>query len=206
MLSTSAVSGALQSAFRFQVVTIGAPPPIFGDVLATSPPGLICQIGEIELASGVVVPIRALMFDARRAIIDIAGPSEAIDAVWQQLQVVLSTHVAPDGQPILGQPTATADQSEIAFDAELPRQLGIDRRILNVIEARMPEGRTLVPSLVLRANAGDLFPSSPVAAFLFEPRGGSPLSSNHWFSSAPLQTEAHSDYLEDFIAVLASSP
>jgi hypothetical protein len=200
MLSTGDVSKALQTAFSFESVTVGAPPALFGEVQNTFPPGLMCQLGEVRTSTGPV-PIRALMFDSIRMVIDIAGPSSGIETVRQAVMEVLSRHSAPDGQRVLGEPIKTLDQSDLTFHADIPVSAGVAPDVLRAIEKRAP-GMTLVSTMTIRPNRGDVFPSSPESSFILEPRAGSNLSDHYWFSSAPLDSTSHAAYLEDLQGAL----
>ncbi len=204
MLSTSDLNEALRAAFKFESVTVGAPPALFGEVQNTFPPGLMCQLGEIRTSIGPI-PIRALMFDSIRMVIDIAGPSSAIEAVMRAVVDVLSGHSAPDGQPVVGEPISTADQSDLTFHADFPLSMGVAPRVLGAIETRAP-GTTLVSTMTVRPNRGNVFPSSPETAFILEPRAGSNLSDHHWFSSAPLDSDSHAAYLADVTEALVAGP
>jgi hypothetical protein len=200
MLCTDALIAELRAAFHFQGVAVVSPPNVFGEVPPTTPPGLVCQIGDVKLPDGAIVPIRALWFDASRMVIDIAGPSDHIDFVRDRIYEVASRYSAPDGQPVLAKPFAASDQSDITFKAELPLELGLNSRVVSTIGKYRQE--RLVSSMLVRVNPGDLFLASPPATFIIEPRSGTRLDDHLWFSTAPLETARHSAYLDELMPVL----
>jgi len=200
VLCTTPVQEQIRKAFAFQSVEVGAPPGIFGEIPPTSPPVLVFQVGEIE-ADGSIVPIRSLMFDARRIVVDVAGPSIVLDRVKKRVEQIVKRLSAPDGRPILTAPTSVADQSDVVFDAELPASLGLNPVVWTALKSGLPASLTPALSLTLRSLPSDYF-GLTWTVFLLEPRADSRLSEHHWFSSAPLSTELHASYLERLVSSL----
>lgn len=113
VLSVAQVYQQIQQFFSFQVAAIGTPQQTFEAVPNTMPPGLVLDFGTTQTPEGVPVPIRFLHFEPRRIVIDVAGPSSAIDWTFEQLQHILAQVQSPDGSPIIGEPSGTRDYSEI---------------------------------------------------------------------------------------------
>src|SRR5258708_3755498 len=78
ILSTQPVYSQMQQAFQFQAVQVGTPQETFGPVPQTSPPGLVFGLGAAVSPEGQVIPIRALVFEPRRIVLDVAGPSQSV--------------------------------------------------------------------------------------------------------------------------------
>src|SRR5437588_505316 len=69
---------------------------------------------------GQVVPIRFLHFEQRRIVIDVAGRSSAIDAIFEQLRQALTQLHAADGSPTVGKHECVLDYSEISARFSFP--------------------------------------------------------------------------------------
>ncbi len=145
IICTSVVQNELTKVFGFQSAVVAPPPDIFGEVRPTTPPGLILQVGDLKGAE--VVPIRAVMFDSRRVIIDVAAPSSAIDKVKRKVDAVLDRFKAQKDQPILTKPIATWDQSDIVVKAKLPNSLGLSSRAWEALSYSIPRDLTQMVSL-----------------------------------------------------------
>src|SRR5713226_7710191 len=104
MLSIQPVQQQIKQLFDFQSAIIGSPMPTFGAVPATYPPGLVFNLGVWIHQEEHIVPIRFLHFEQNRIIIDVAGPTTAIDGIADRLFHFLSGIQAADGSPIVGEP------------------------------------------------------------------------------------------------------
>src|SRR6185503_13027993 len=96
MLSTKMVQQQFQELFQFQASMMGSPSPTFGDVPATYPPGFVFDMGVWVSPEQQPVPIRFLHFEQRRIVIDVAGSSESITAIFEQVKSFFSALHAPD--------------------------------------------------------------------------------------------------------------
>ncbi len=113
MLSVQVVQQQIQQLFGFQSVAIGSPIPTFGEVPATYPPGVVFNLGVWIHQEEHIVPIRFLHFEQNRIVIDIAGPTAAIDEIAERLFHFLSGLRSPDGSPVVGGPERILNYSEI---------------------------------------------------------------------------------------------
>src|SRR5947209_3127631 len=86
VLSVKPVQEQITQLFQFQTSIMGTPMATFGDVPVTYPPGFVFDMGVWISQNKQVIPIRFLHFEQRRIVIDVAGPSFAITAIFDQLQ------------------------------------------------------------------------------------------------------------------------
>ena len=114
MLSLATIRERIQEAFGFDTNEIQTPPAVFDTVPATMPPGVVFQVGGASLPDRTVVPVRFLHFEPRRIVIDVSGPSSALDLVFDQLKRELAEVRTPDGSLALGEPWRVWDYSELS--------------------------------------------------------------------------------------------
>ncbi|HLG61655.1 MAG TPA: hypothetical protein VKY19_06965 [Ktedonosporobacter sp.] len=214
-LSLKPIQEQIQQLFHFQSSTMGTPIPTFGDVPATYPPGFVFNMGVWLSPEQQIIPIRFLHFEQRRVVIDVAGPSTAITAIYEQLLHFLHQMQAGDGSPIIGQPERILDYSEITSQL----RFSIDEMFISplrklftktVIPVESNQPLTLVPTLALGAYQSDQelhatpSPNEP-QTFTLTFRVGTRPEEKIYFSAAPLDSETHRIYLSDLEAVLASA-
>jgi hypothetical protein len=203
VLCTTVIQDELRRAFSFQAAAVAPPPQIFGELPPTSPPGLVLEVGELKMGHNVV-PIRAMMFNARQVIVDVAAPSSSIDRVKRKLDRVIARFKAPDGQPVLSAASGSLDQSDMVFEADFPLSIGLSPEVWQALTSIVPSDQTPVGGLLLRGVSGDIF-SDIRMAYSLEPRADTNLSDHRWFSSTPLNTEEHTTYLSRLVAALTVS-
>lgn len=203
VLCTTVIQDELRRAFSFQAATVAPPPQIFGELPPTSPPGLVLEVGELK-GGHDVVPIRAMMFNARQVIVDVAAPSNSIERVKQKLDRVIARFKAPDGQPVLSAASGSLDQSDMVFEADFPLSIGLSPDVWQALTSIVPSDQTPVGGLLLRGVHGNSF-SDIRMAYSLEPRADTNLSDHRWFSSTPLDTQEHTTYLNRLVAALTSS-
>lgn len=114
MLSLSRVRERIQEVFEFDTNEVQTPPAVFDTVPITMPPGVVFRVGGMSLLEGMVVPIRFLHFEPQRVVVDVSGPSSAIDYVFDRLNLELAEILTPDGSPALGEPWRVWDYSELS--------------------------------------------------------------------------------------------
>src|SRR5579884_729070 len=83
-LSIELVQQQLRQLFSFQSSTVGSPIPTFGVVPASYPPGAVFNLGVWIYHEEQIVPIRFMHFEQNRIVIDVAGPSTAIDEIAER--------------------------------------------------------------------------------------------------------------------------
>jgi len=200
-LSTIEVHQAIGRAFGFQAIQIGTPPPTFGVVAVTMPPGLIFNYGAAPIVDGIASPIRFLHFEPQRVVFDVAGPSAAIDASYERLKSVLDEITLADNTPIMDEPYRIHDYSELSgpavYRSDALMMFDLRAIIEPVLRIAYPDpGLIAAPSI--RLTLAD--PSTPFAspslvgspdAFLYELRSGTQVSEQVYFSGAPLPTDTH---------------
>jgi hypothetical protein len=162
-----------------------------------------------------LIPIRFLHFEQRRIVIDVAGPSSAITAVFEQLRHFLSELQASDGSPIVGEPERVLDQTVYTAQFPFPMEV-LFAPPLRSLFARASganasgEESAVISTLVIQkhpARQAVAKVTSPEEsnAFTFVPRAGTSPDERIYLSSAPLDSEAHLNYLNELEAALRVS-
>jgi hypothetical protein len=75
--------------------------------------GILFQNGSIS-QGGQAIPIRLLQIEPTRIVIDVAGPSPAIEAVFDKLKAALEGVKTADGHDVIGKVTKVRDYSEVS--------------------------------------------------------------------------------------------
>lgn len=213
-LSIQPVHHQIQQLFSFQSSIIGTPIQTFGAVPQTFPPGIVFNLGAWIHQEEHIVPIRFLHFEQNRIVIDVAGPTIAIDGIADRLFHFLSGLHAADGSPIVGEVDRVLDYSEITAQFPYPLDAIISRPLRRLLNKTIHPGKdnksiTMIPALSVRAFPMDeVVPAVPSAndpyAFSFSLRSGTRPEEHICFSSAPLGSEAHLVYLEELATSLKS--
>ena len=204
----------IQHLFSFQSSAIGSPIPTFGEVPPTFPPGIVFNLGAWIHQEEHIVPIRFLHFEQNRIVIDVAGPTVAIDGIADRLFHFLSGLRAADGSSVIGEPLRVLDYSEITAQFPFPLDAIISRPLRRLLNKTIHPGMdnksmTMIPSLSVRVfPTVEVVPAVPSAndphAFTFSLRSGTQPEEHFYFSSAPLDSEAHLAYLEELVTSLKS--
>src|SRR6266700_7860827 len=140
-LSTRLAQEQIQNLFQFQTAMMGSPAPTFGDVPATYPPGFVFDIGVWISPDQQLVPIRFLHFEQRRIVIDVAGPSSAITAIFDRVREFFSVLHAPDGSPVVGEPERILDYSEITVQYPFSLDVMIAEPFRKILNTALSENR-----------------------------------------------------------------
>lgn len=209
VLSMIAVQEYIRQTFQFQVAQVGMPMQTFGPVPATNPPGIVFDLGTAPYPEGSATPIRFLHFEPKRVVIDIAGPSAAIDSLFAQLQAMLRSIPAPDGSAVMEEPVRVLDFSEIThptpYNPDVLLMTGLHnviRETLHVSRDDATDSILLVPSMrvgVTRPDeefGGVALELADVRSFVYEIRRGTHVNEHIYYSAAPLATDAHLTYLD----------
>lgn len=213
-VSIQPVQRQIQQLFNFQSSAIGSPMPMFGEVPATYPPGIVFNLGAWIHQQESIVPIRFLHFEPNRIVIDVAGPTAAIDGIADRLFHFLSGLQAADGTPLVGEPVSVLDYSEITAQFPYPLDVIFSKPLRRVLSKTMGiaignTSMTLVPSVAVQIAPTDVVLSAvPSAndphAFTFALRSGTRPEEHIYFSGAPLRSEAHLVYLDELVTSLKS--
>lgn len=206
VLGSPTIRQALQVAFTFDVAEVAHPQETFGEVPLTSPPGVVCHGGHFTSADNEIVPIRALLFEPRRVVVDVAAPSSTLDAVFEQVKAVLAKYSAP-GAPLLGIPSRERHQSELTFTFEHSFARLFHPAVLPLFERASDcgEGDVLFPRVhFVVGEKGVAYPGDGrgIASVTLSPRLGTTLEDRVYFSTAMLDSDAHLDYLTRLDAAL----
>src|SRR5260370_12251075 len=154
-VSIQPVQRQIQQLLNFQSSAIGSPMPMFGEVPTTYPPGIVFNLGAWIYQQESIVPIRFLHFEPNRIVIDIAGPTAAIDGIADRLFHFLSGLQAADGTPIVGEPVSVLDYSEITAQFPYPLDVIFSKPLRSVLSKTMDitvgnTSMTLVPSVLIQ--------------------------------------------------------
>lgn len=219
LLSNQGVIQHIRDAFSFTVGQPGQPMETFGPVAASLPPGLIFDYGAVPFPEDSGTPIRFLHIEQRRIVIDLVGPSEAIDPTFQMLRDHLEGLRTFEGLPAIGEPEQVLDYSEITFtmslepDVLLPAGLRpLFRKMLR--RERAEDSATpsvealLVPSFQVKLlPAHSEYPGYGLRthdAVTLELRAGTDVSDGVFFSGAPLRSDEHLAVLNELADTLSS--
>ncbi len=211
-LSIKPVQEQIQRLFQFQTAVMGSPMPTFGEVPATYPPGFVFNMGTWISEDKQIIPIRLLHFEQRRIVIDVAGPSSAITAIYEHLRHFLSELQAPDGSPIVGEPERVLDHTVISaqfsFSLEAMFAPPLRKLFARAISANASsEEFASVSTIVTQKH-----PAGQEIARLANPedsyaltlglRAGTRPEEHIYLSSAPLDSEAHLSFLNELEVLL----
>ena len=213
VVSTRPVQQQFQELFRFQTSAMGSPSPTFGEVPATYPPGFVFDMGIWISPGEQLVPIRFLHFEQRRIVIDVAGPSSSITAIFDRVRAFFSELRAPDGTPIIGEPERILDYSEIT--ARFPFSLDglIAEPFRKLLKSVLPGSNDtnceMIPTFSVQVYPADQelvsVPSlNDVRSLSFALRAGTHPHEHIYFSGAPFDSETHLRYLEQLETMLNS--
>ena len=198
-LTMEDVATSIQTHFGFRTGSIATPPATFGAVPETMPPGLAFNLGTVQPPDGPPVPIRFLHFEPQRIVVDVAGPSSAIDQVFDQLQSLLKGIETPDGSPVIAEPTDVTDYSEVTaqlnFDFEdlLSGPLLAASSVLTEDE----EGMEAFPvSIVLQVGESSSPIDQPSAGQALQIRAGTRPDERMYYSAVGWPTDQHLTWLE----------
>lgn len=200
ILSTGQVPSTIQQHFDFQAASIGTPPATFGEVLLTNPPGLAFNLGSVQSSEGASVPIRFLHFEPQRIVIDVAGPSFALDQVFEQLQNLLGEVETPDGVPVLGEPTDTLNYSEVSARLGFEFSELISGPLLEIAQQAFAEDeegiRAFPVNIMFHVEESSAAIGQPAAGQAIQVRAGTRVDERIYFSATGLTTDENLAWLE----------
>jgi hypothetical protein len=203
VLSMPEVVERIRKTFGFESAEVDSPPPLFGPVPRTFPPGLVFDIGVLADAN-IPTPIRFLHIEQRRVVVAVAGPSSAIDEVFRQLNETVSDVFAPDGTPALGHPVGTKDHSDIRIQLPFAPEMLVPGPIRTLfgqtLEPLLPGTKTaIVPRLLISIEPleQEYRPSESIVqqAISLELRQDTNIQDRIYYSQAPLATDEHLAFL-----------
>jgi hypothetical protein len=199
-LGAGDVPSQIQEHFEFRTANIATPPATFAEVPATIPPGLVFGVGTLRSPNGTLTPIRFMNIEPQRIVIDIAGPSAAIDEAYAQLKDLLGGTKAPDGSPAIGETTKILDYSEISARLTPGFNELIDGRLSDAARQTFAEeeGAEVVPvGMVLRvARPSTVIDQPNFGQAIIQVRTGTRAEERIYFSATDLTSEANVAWLE----------
>lgn len=215
-LMLPAVMAAIQDTFQFRRSGVGLPPATFGP-----PPqevGLVFQLGVLSEDSGPDISIRDLYFEPRRVAICVGGPSSAIDRVWSKLRQLLAQLPGAGKDPVLPEPQAERDFSELNIRLRIPIQSLVAPQLVEASREAVGEAAArqdvFVPAIhavfvkEAASYVGD-FPGGqigPQNVWTLSLRAGTMVSpGQEFYSAAPLASDAHVAFLNKLESAIASS-
>ena len=203
VLSLPSVIARLQETFRFGIARPGVPPAMFGPVVATAPPGVVCQLGTFADGDGAEFHLRELYVEPRRVVISVAGEARNLDFVWERLRSLLMDIGHQDA--IQGDPHAIRHASEVSAQLKIPPSALVASGVMESVAPFVQDGgQVWVPAIhgvIYRPDdeyEGD-FPGPGVGVknvWVLSLRAGSAVANGHdFYSSAPLEATEHIAFL-----------
>lgn len=196
MLSLEGIRERIQQIFSFDTADVRTPPPTFGSVQFTMPPGVVFSTGGVQVPENMPVPIRFMHFEPARIVIDVAGPSSAIDYVFERVQTMLAEVHAPDGSSIIGGPWRVLDYSEIS--AKLA--FGLDKLFSESLHEHASglfgENRKAFPAGIRFLSTDGPGGSELPDLYTLEIRDANQIEDRIYISSADLATDQHLAWVE----------
>lgn len=211
LLSHGNVVEHLRGVFSFEQAEITRPPETYGPVLVTSPPGLLLGGGLVPGLGERIGTIRMITVDARRLVIEVAGPSSEIALVFDHLMESLSEVEASDGGKAFGTPVSTQEHSELSFWSASLLEGMIAPEISEVLKKYgLPRdddhAMNFIPSLRAKFQERHLeYFANPtdMNAFSIDMRSGDTFDRGLLYSAAPLDSDTHLAMLDEIEQALA---
>jgi len=212
MLTSTGVINAVRESFQFSIAQVASPMETFGPIPAVIPPGLVFNYGLLPYTPEASAGVRFLHIEPRRVVLDISGPSAALQVGYDGLREILSELRTTEGDPVIGEPIRQLDVSEIRYrmDADLerlviPEAWQVLRQHLGPDDSSIRFSPSLITSLL---PSNELFqgriPQASQQATL-EMRFGTEPGDGVLFSSAPLTSDAHIEMLEALDRALSAN-
>jgi hypothetical protein len=179
--------------------------PTFGAVHSTIPPGVVFDYGSTQTPEGTPTPFRFLHFEPERIVIDVAGPSSAIDWAFEHLQTVLAEIQAPDGSPIIGDPERVREYSQISVHYDFGFEKLVSGPLVELAREGLGKGGGSVLPLGLKfqpiepdvvVSPGEIGHDSFSRGNSIELRAGTRLEDRTYLSIAEMPTDSHIVWLE----------
>ena len=208
-ISIKPIQDAIQALFSFQSSAIGTPMATFGEVPLTFPPGVVFNTGVWKSPENKFVSIRFLHFEPRRIVIDVGGSSDALTSIYEQLELLLISIQTVDGLPLIRKPESVLDYSEISARFPFSLDVIIPRPLRKLLSGLAKES-ALVPTMITQSfSSGQQLTGTAIFgdphAFTLAPRVGTRLEDHIYFSGAPLDSEAHLNYLNELEEIFRRS-
>ena len=201
----------IRQTFQFEGAVVASPMETFGPVPATIPPGLVFNYGIVPEPKESGTAIRLLHIEQRRVVIDLAGPSPAIEPTFAHLRTILEELRTQEGFPAIAEPISVQDHSEIRATLDLdPSQLAPPTLLESATNllARKASSQTIIPVITLRMldNYESEYPGGGVPlthTYTQDIRAGTSIGDGVYYSSAPVDSQRHIAFLEEIESTLS---
>jgi hypothetical protein len=205
LLSSQPVVAFIRQTFQFEGAAVASPMETFGPVPATIPPGLVFNYGIAPEPKESGTAIRLLHIEQRRVVIDLAGPSTAIEPTFAHLRTILEELRTQEGYPAIAEPISIQDHSEIRATLDLDSSQLAPPALLesatNLLACK-ESSQTIIPVITLRMldNSESEYPGGGVPlthTYTLDIRAGTSIEERVYYSSAPVDSQRHIAFLEE---------
>jgi len=215
ILSVPFIMDQIRQAFHFQVAGMGTPAATFGVVPPTFPPGLAFDAGAWVSPDGHLTAIRLIHVEPQRIVIDVAGPSAAIDSIFNQLLSIAGAIEGSSGFPVIGEPERVLDYSEITahfgFDVHDLLSDAAKAHFERLLASQISEANpSIIPTIQVQVGhlhepyAGIVNPDPTLVQLTL--RAATKPVDHIYLSSAPLNSEDHVAALQALDTSLVEGP
>lgn len=208
-LSLRGIIDSIKSNFGFEFAEIGSPPPYFGEVVSTNPPGLVFGIGVTPYPEQGTA-FRTLTIEPRRIVLDVAGSSSVLTPTFDHLIGIVNGIMSGDGVPPIGEPISHQDYSELVIVSEVLTSKVVRPRASELVAEKLlagQSGRVIVPTVRFTPQLESAeYPGSndsDHSTMRLEVRAGTVPSDGNLFSGAPLTSDEHLELLGSMERVLS---
>lgn len=213
-LSSREVTEHIRNSMGFQFAEVQTPPETFGPIPPTYPPGLVFSLGSIRGSDDLLTTIRSLNIEPQRIVIDVAGPSSALDPVFRRLRRLVEGLISPSDPPAIGDPVRQLDVSELSVQLRFASDKLLSLSLVSAISMVFDPGdrassedkiEVIVPSIQVWLRSSNSQASRPINAFFqLEMRSFTEPNEQVYYSGAPLDSDAHIALIEQLESAISS--
>ncbi len=202
VLSQPQIRQRIQGVGTFMTMSIQQPPTA---IFATNPPGLVAQQGAWPAISDEqIIVLRALYIDAWRITLEFVGPPQVADEFWAKLRQELASVRAGDNLPALGTVVHQMDYSVFVVDLDVSADAVLQPGVRQVLREFANDSASVQDTQggarwqYASIGSAAVYPGDEIftGGFLLVPRAGTVVGSHRYLSTAPLNTERHTEYLQ----------
>jgi hypothetical protein len=208
LLCSQPVVAFIKQSFKFELGNVASPMETFGPIAPTIPSGLVFNYGISFEPEESGTAIRLLHFEQRRIVIDVVGPSSAIEPTFSRLRTILEDLRTPERHPAIVEPVSVRDHSEIRatldFDPEQLVPSTVMSAAADILDASV---HRIVPVLTLRVSDSDEYAGGGVPitqTCTLDIRAGTSVTDRIYYCSAPVDSDRHLRFLSKVESSLSS--